>query len=113
MAVSIKNPAFMTGVPELLVLKLLAGREMYGYEIARAVKSTTNDGLNLGEGVLYPALHALERRGLFALSHREFRGPVSNLLCSDLAGRKAANALDSRLAANEFERQFDHGICGP
>ena len=27
------NPPFMTGVPELLVLRMLASREMYGYEI--------------------------------------------------------------------------------
>ena len=27
------NPAFMTGVPELLILRLLSEREMYGYEI--------------------------------------------------------------------------------
>jgi PadR family transcriptional regulator, regulatory protein PadR len=59
-----KNPAFMAGVPELIVLKLLAEREMYGYEIARAIKSTTRDALSLGEGVLYPVLHVMESRGL-------------------------------------------------
>ena len=59
-----KNPAFMAGVPELVVLGLLADREMYGYEIARAIKAATRDALSLGEGVLYPALHAMESRGL-------------------------------------------------
>jgi PadR family transcriptional regulator PadR len=61
---ALKNPAFMAGVPELLVLGLLGGREMYGYEIARAVKTATRDALSLGEGVLYPALHTMESRGL-------------------------------------------------
>jgi PadR family transcriptional regulator PadR len=59
-----KNPAFMSGVPELVVLRLLAQREMYGYEIARLIRTLTNDSLSLGEGVLYPALHAMEQRGL-------------------------------------------------
>jgi PadR family transcriptional regulator, regulatory protein PadR len=59
-----KNPAFMAGVPELIVLKLLAEREMYGYDIARAIKVTTREALTLGEGVLYPVLHAMESRGL-------------------------------------------------
>ena len=59
-----KNPSFMAGVPELVVLGLLADREMYGYEIARAIKTATHDALSLGEGVLYPALHAMESRGL-------------------------------------------------
>ena len=40
-----KNPAFMAGVPELIVLKLLAEREMYGYDIARAIKVTTREAL--------------------------------------------------------------------
>ena len=64
MAPSAKNPAFMSGVPELVVLRLLAQREMYGYEIARVIRILSNDTLSLGEGVLYPALHALEQRGL-------------------------------------------------
>jgi PadR family transcriptional regulator PadR len=59
-----KNPSFMAGIPEFLVLRLLVDREMYGYEIARAIKIATQEALSLGEGVLYPALHAMEARGL-------------------------------------------------
>ncbi len=59
-----KAPLFMAGVPELLVLRLLAAREMYGYELARAIEAATRDAISLGEGVLYPALHSLEARGL-------------------------------------------------
>ena len=58
------NPAFMAGIPELVILRLLSGRAMYGYEIARSIKLLTNDSLTLGDGVLYPALHAMESRGL-------------------------------------------------
>jgi PadR family transcriptional regulator PadR len=57
-----RNPALMAGIPELVVLRLLADREMYGYEIARSIKTVTQDLLSVGEGVLYPALHALESR---------------------------------------------------
>jgi PadR family transcriptional regulator PadR len=59
-----QNLSVMAGVPELVVLSLLTNREMYGYEIARAIKTVTHEALNLGEGVLYPALHAMESRGL-------------------------------------------------
>jgi PadR family transcriptional regulator PadR len=59
-----RNPALMAGVPELVVLSLLADREMYGYEIARSIKAVTRDLLSVGEGVLYPALHAMESRRL-------------------------------------------------
>jgi PadR family transcriptional regulator PadR len=64
----------MAGVPELLILKLLAGREMYGYELAAAIRTVTNEGISLGEGVLYPALHALEQRGLLRSRRRAVGG---------------------------------------
>lgn len=57
------NPNFLNGVPELLVLRLLKGREMYGYELVQAIKDTTAETIVLGEGVVYPVLHMLEREG--------------------------------------------------
>ena len=54
------NPNFMNGVPELLILKLLRDREMYGYEIVQAIRSESDDVISFGEGVVYPVLHALE-----------------------------------------------------
>ena len=57
------NPPFMSGVPELLLLRLLKQQEMYGYELVRSIKSVTEEAISLGEGVIYPALHGLERNG--------------------------------------------------
>jgi hypothetical protein len=48
-------PPLMSGVPELMILRLVAEREMYGYELARAISAVTKEALSLGEGVLYPA----------------------------------------------------------
>jgi PadR family transcriptional regulator PadR len=59
-----KSPPLMAGVPELMILRLLSEREMYGYELARAIRVLSKETLNIGEGVLYPALHALEARQL-------------------------------------------------
>ena len=66
------NPPFMSGVPELLLLRLLEEREMYGYELVRAIRAATGEAISLGEGVIYPVLHSLERTG--SLSAR--RKPV-------------------------------------
>jgi PadR family transcriptional regulator PadR len=52
----------MNGVPELLVLQLLARREMYGYEIVAAVRHSTGEAISVGEGLIYPLLHALGRK---------------------------------------------------
>jgi len=53
----------MTGVPELLLLRLLEQQEMYGYQLVRSIRQVTEDAISLGEGVIYPALHGLERNG--------------------------------------------------
>jgi PadR family transcriptional regulator, regulatory protein PadR len=63
MVVRETNPNFMNGVPELLILKLLAQQEMYGYEIVQAIRSRTDAVIAIGEGVVYPVLHGLERDG--------------------------------------------------
>jgi PadR family transcriptional regulator PadR len=57
------NPPFMSGVPELLLLRLLDQTEMYGYELVRSIRTATGEAISLGEGVIYPVLHALERNG--------------------------------------------------
>jgi len=57
------NPNFMAGVPELVVLRLLRDREMYGYEIVAAIREESGSVLSVGEGVIYPVLHGLEKDG--------------------------------------------------
>ena len=58
------NAAFMTGVPELLVLRLLERETMYGYQLVRAIRVVSRQAFTLAEGVVYPRLHALEEKGL-------------------------------------------------
>ena len=53
----------MSGVPELLLLRLLDLKDMYGYELVRSIKLATGEAISLGEGVIYPVLHGLERSG--------------------------------------------------
>ena len=64
----------MSGVPELLVLRLLAKREMYGYELVRAIRLTSNETIVLAEGVVYPVLHALEEQGLLRSKEKAVNG---------------------------------------
>jgi PadR family transcriptional regulator PadR len=67
------NPDFLNGVPELVLLQLLARQPMYGYELVQAIRHTTGQRLDFGEGCVYPVLHRLERAGLLA-SRREQAG---------------------------------------
>lgn len=64
----------MSGVPELLLLRLLAQREMYGYELVRAIRTVTGEAIRLGEGVIYPVLHTLERDGALEARRKSVGG---------------------------------------
>src|SRR5688572_6580911 len=52
------------GTLDLLILKALSWGPKHGYAIGGWIRQTTGDELQIQEGVLYPALHRLERRGL-------------------------------------------------
>ena len=58
------NPDYLNGVPELVVLKLLSRRPMYGYELVRAIEVESESSLTFAEGCIYPVLHKLEKDGL-------------------------------------------------
>jgi DNA-binding PadR family transcriptional regulator len=47
-----------------LVLGILACGESYGYAILKEVRERSGGALEWSEGMLYPMLHRLERRGL-------------------------------------------------
>jgi PadR family transcriptional regulator PadR len=68
------NPGFISGIPELLILKLLQDREMYGYEIVQALARQTGDVISPGEGVIYPLLHTLEKDGALRARPQEAGG---------------------------------------
>lgn len=68
------NATFMSGVPELLVLRLLSRQEMYGYQLVQAIKVVSGEVFNLAEGVVYPALHSLEARGLLKAKEKVAEG---------------------------------------
>ena len=100
-----QSPSLMSGVPELLALRLLSAREMYGYELARAIRETTRDAIALGEGVVYPALHALESRGFVRTRRRTVGGRtrVYYLITSKGQRRLAALQQEWRRIAGGVE----------
>ena len=49
---------------EPLILSLLAKGESYGYAIIQEVKERSGGKFQWTDGMLYPVLHRMERRGL-------------------------------------------------
>lgn len=48
---------------KLLVLSLLAGEDMYGYQMIVELGRRSNHTFEMKEGTLYPVLHGLEKDG--------------------------------------------------
>lgn len=55
------DKTLMSGSTTLLILSLLSGGEMYGYEIISTLAERSDKTFELKEGTLYPILHALEQ----------------------------------------------------
>jgi len=64
------------GTTPLLVLTVIGEGELYGYEIAQAVRERSGGAFAPSEGSLYPTLHRLELDGALAAEWRASdRGP--------------------------------------
>lgn len=87
------NPPFMSGVPELLLLRLLDQREMYGYELVKTITLVTGEAISLGEGVIYPVLHSLERRGSLKARRKKVDGRTRVYYALTARGRKRLERL--------------------
>jgi PadR family transcriptional regulator PadR len=89
------NPSFVNGVPELLVLRLLARQEMYGYQIVEEIRTRTGEALAFGEGCIYPYLHYLEAEKQVSSRRQEVEGRNRNYYKLTARGRKRLEALTS------------------
>ena len=90
----------MRGSVEVVILKLLSEREMYGYEMIKTVNERSNGYFEWREGSLYPCLHKLESDKLVKSRLRESNGKTRRYYALTSAGREAA--AEKTAAAREF-----------
>lgn len=88
------NPDFLNGVPELLILQLLARRPQYGYELVKSIRGASGEAFTFGEGCVYPLLHRLEAEGLLVSERRKAGNRERFVYSTTPAGR--ARLADSR-----------------
>ena len=88
--------SFMSGLPELAILRLLQDREMYGYEIVQAIAARTGTALSPGEGVVYPLLHALEKSGALKSRRKTVSGRSRVYYTLNAKGTRRLSALTRR-----------------
>ncbi len=56
------NKTLTYGNVDMLVLKLLENRDMYGYQIIEQLEKRSDNTFSLSAGSLYPLLHNLEKK---------------------------------------------------
>jgi transcriptional regulator len=54
----------LQGTLDVMILKALSWGPMHGFGVAKWIRSTTEDVLQIEDSALYPALHRMEYRGL-------------------------------------------------
>jgi PadR family transcriptional regulator PadR len=85
----------MSGVPELLLLRQLDAKEMYGYELVKRIRRVTGDTISLGEGVIYPVLHGLEKGGALKARRKKVAGRTRVYYSVTAKGRRRLGKLQS------------------
>ena len=78
------------GSVEMIILRLLQDKPMYGYEMIKVVNERTNGYFEWKEGSLYPCLHRLEGDGLIVSSSVEYNGKIRKYYSLSLKGKRAA-----------------------
>jgi PadR family transcriptional regulator PadR len=80
-----------------LILSLLEEQPMYGFQISREVERRSEGTLHFREGLLYPALHQLEKEGLVESEWKfSSQGPRRKYYRLTAKGRRQAARLRQR-----------------
>ena len=58
------DKSLLTGSTMMLVLKLLDGQDMYGYQMIEELARRSDHTFELKAGTLYPLLHTMEEKAL-------------------------------------------------
>jgi PadR family transcriptional regulator len=87
----------LQGTLDLLILRTLLFGPAHGHAIARHIKQTSEELLQIETGSLYPALHRLEAQGWIAASWElSDKGKRAKYYRLTTAGRKQLSAERSR-----------------
>ena len=65
-----QDTQLVKGTVRLLILRLLEGEPMYGYQMIQHLRDRSEGYFQLGEGALYPLLHEMEGEGFLRAEWR-------------------------------------------
>ena len=97
------DKSLLAGSTTMLVLKLLDGQDMYGYQMIEELSRRSERAFALKTGTLYPLLHSLEEKELIR-SYEKDEGAPAPLL--------PFGAQGATFAARKRSRMGDIYHCG-
>ncbi len=77
------------GSHELILLKLLSRKDMYGYQLIQEMALLSENVFRMSQGSLYPFLHTLEDRGLISSYTQVVQGRERRFYRLTASGRRA------------------------
>ena len=99
------DKGLVAGSSTMLILSLLEGSDMYGYQMIEELARRSSDAFQMKEGTLYPILHGLEKDKCLE-SYRQEASSGRERKYYRLT-RKGKKLLDEKRA--EWEA-FNHGV---
>lgn len=99
------DKGLMAGSGTMLVLSLLEGGDMYGYQMIEELSRRSNDLFQMKEGTLYPILHGLEADRLVTVREKEADGRTRKYYRITRKGRRALE--EKKAAWKYFAEQVD------
>lgn len=91
------RPPILPGTLDLLILRTLLFGALHGHGIAKHIRQTSEDVLQVEHGSLYPALKRLEREGLISSEwEQDARGREMKFYRLTAAGREQLTWEESR-----------------
>lgn len=99
------DKGLMAGSSTMLVLSLLEGADMYGYQMIEELARRSNDTFQMKEGTLYPILHGLEKEKYLASYQQE--APTGRMRKYYRLTKKGKKLLDEK---REEWAAFRHGV---
>ena len=88
------DKGLMAGSSTMLILSLLEGADMYGYQMIEELSRRSNDTFQMKEGTLYPILHALEKEKCLTSYQQE--APTGRMRKYYRLTKKGKNLLDEK-----------------
>lgn len=89
------DKTLMSGSMTMLLLRLLADKDMYGYEMIDTLRQRSQNVFELKAGTLYPLLHNLEDKGMLTSYEQDAGGKTRKYYSITKAGRQLLKSKEA------------------